>query len=615
MSNEAQTSAKAAAAAVAPPPAPVVSLWIGLDIGASHTKIALADCTGYVSKCQIDEEALVHTVPTACGFVADHKNKNEDVFVCGMEAANLARKLPESVSTRFHSQLMVALNKNSSSNCHHHQIVQDESGDRSIVLKRGGTSAGHDGKSALRHEDFMVPLLSKIELLSSLRNDPNNSNNNNITSASAAAATAIMTTVVSPSTHPLRTLVVSLCPALDTVRMRQRLLKNVILPVLGAEQQSSHHVRIVHSTTCALLRYTTERVGINLPRQERRVIVCDFGAATVSCALATIEDGLIEVLAVGGDIVGGDDIDDALAEHCEAAIKLASLPEGMKENRQTAAALRWACEKAKIDLAGPGIDRVSLPAPFDIVITREQLELLAAPIFQRVVRAVRSMMVDRSAELNDVAELVLIGGSSRSPAFRRHISCSLVPGKVLPLYTGLNAVETNACGAATAARLKSSDALSPVMSNLLAIDVSFCELGVLLVDGTGSSSEEGAYKQQFVPVVKRNAPIPARSTMNFTLTNLMTKKEANVLIAERNPVTGEIMILQQLELFAPREPILSVTIECDMIGVNAQIHAANDARACNSNSKRGIGCRAFSRAEIDAMTRKAAECPMKLVEQ
>ena len=105
-------------------------------------------------------------------------------------------------------------------------------------------------------------------------------------------------------------------------------------------------VRIVNEPTAAAL--TCESLG----EGRRKLLVYDLGGGTFDVSIASIEDGVVEVLASTGDNrLGGDDFDALLTERLNAQIETEMGIEGVRDDRLLQARLRRAAEQARIALS------------------------------------------------------------------------------------------------------------------------------------------------------------------------------------------------------------------------------------------------------------------------
>lgn len=178
-------------------------------------------------------------------------------------------------------------------------------------------------------------------------------------------------------------------------------------------------LRIINEPTAASLAYGLDRKG------NETILVFDLGGGTFDVSVLEVGDGVFEVLSTSGDThLGGDDFDkrivDFLAEDFEAA-------EGMdlRKDRQALQRLTEAAEKAKIELST--LPQTSINLPFitatpegpkhiDNTMTRSKFEEICGDLLERCRKPVESALRDAKLEINEIDEIILVGGSTRIPA-------------------------------------------------------------------------------------------------------------------------------------------------------------------------------------------------------
>ncbi len=174
-------------------------------------------------------------------------------------------------------------------------------------------------------------------------------------------------------------------------------------------------VRILNEPTAAALAFGLERLG-----EKNRVAVYDLGGGTFDLSILEMQDGIFQVLATNGDThLGGDDFDELL---CERFLKDASdVPEEASWRfRKEAQDL-----KKRLSAETSGTARVPLFTPgrsFEKEYDRGDLETLVAPLIERTILCCRRALHDSGLQVEDIDEVVLVGGSTRIPAVRDAVS-------------------------------------------------------------------------------------------------------------------------------------------------------------------------------------------------
>jgi hypothetical protein len=154
------------------------------------------------------------------------------------------------------------------------------------------------------------------------------------------------------------------------------------------------------------------------------IVVYDFGAGTFDATVLVHRDGRFDVAAAEGlNDTGGRDIDEALLRHL-ADVYAARDPGTWQRLERPATPAdrraRWTLlddvRTAKEMLSRASSTLVHVPLFDDqLLLTRDQLERLAAPIVDRTVAATKSALWAAGPAASRVGALFLVGGSSRLP--------------------------------------------------------------------------------------------------------------------------------------------------------------------------------------------------------
>ncbi len=247
-------------------------------------------------------------------------------------------------------------------------------------------------------------------------------------------------------------------------------------------------LRLVNEPTAASLAYGLDK------RKNGIIAVYDFGGGTFDISILKLHDGIFEVLATNGDThLGGDDIDNLLIRIGLEDIA-AEWGEDVSGSQEAVQLLRRAVIKVKEELSfvpSASIDFEYRGRRYQRAITRELLEKLIRPVVERTIGPCRSCIHDAGVTVDQIDEVVMVGGSTRIPLVRQAVEKLF---RTKP-HTELNPDEVVALGAAVQAAILSGD-----VEDKLLLDVTPLSLGIETMGGVVSK------------LIHRNSTIPASAT-------------------------------------------------------------------------------------------------------
>jgi heat shock protein 1/8 len=316
-------------------------------------------------------------------------------------------------------------------------------------------------------------------------------------------------------------------------------------------------IRIINEPTAAALAYGMDKND----GKERNVLIFDLGGGTFDVSVLTIDNGVFEVKATGGDThLGGEDFDNDLVQWCVQDFKR-RYKKDITSNQRALKRLKTACERAKRTLSSSTSTSIEIDSLFEGIdynssITRAKFEDICGHWFRKTLESVDRVLADAKMSKNQIDDIVLVGGSTRIPRVQDLLS-QYFGGK--ELCKSVNPDEAVAYGAAVQAAILMGNR-DEKLQDLVLLDVCPLSLGV---ETSG---------QVMTVLIPRNTSIPTKKTQIFsTFADNQTQVRIQVFEGERQ-FTRDNNLLGTFDLTGippmPRGmPKLEITYELDTSGI------------------------------------------------
>ena len=327
-------------------------------------------------------------------------------------------------------------------------------------------------------------------------------------------------------------------------------------------------------------------------------MIVDSGGCTSDFSVLDIEDGLFEVIGTDGSLdLGGNLIDEALVNFISDEF-LKETGVDIRKDPMALQRVTEASEKAKIELSNVTQTEINLPyitavdgQPKHLVqkLTRSKFDQLIQFYVDDTIKLIQSSMKKSGKKVNDIDEIVLVGGSTRIPSLSDSIEKYF--GK--KANKSLNPDTAISSGAAIQASILAGDT-----TDILLLDVTALNFSIESMGGVATT------------MVEANTTIPTSKTQIFsTAADNQPSVQINVATGNRSMFRDNKMLgTFNLDGIMPARrgtPQIEITFSID---VNSILTVTAVDKATNKkNDIRIEGNSSLTKEEIERMKMEAEQ--------
>ena len=207
----------------------------------------------------------------------------------------------------------------------------------------------------------------------------------------------------------------------------------------AAELAGLNVLRLLNEPTAAAVAYGLDQ-DTNLA-QDRNYVIYDLGGGTFDVSILRFSQGVFEVLATGGHTaLGGDDLDRLIVKWAKKQLNIESLDDAEYAHFIVSA------RKAKEALSNAESVELKL-LEHTLHLDRTNFESIIQVALDKTISVCKRVLRDAKLDLDDIQNVVLVGGSTRSYAVQKAVRevfhqeplCAINPDEVVAIGASITA--------------------------------------------------------------------------------------------------------------------------------------------------------------------------------
>ncbi len=294
--------------------------------------------------------------------------------------------------------------------------------------------------------------------------------------------------------------------------------------------------RIINEPTAAAIAH-------GMGGEDAKYLVFDLGGGTFDVSILELFGPIMEVHAIAGDnFLGGEDFTEVLSNLFLQSIGISYAALDLKERHD----LYFAAETAKC--AFSEADSVTMRCRIGdtehaMALTLAEYEAACAALLEKLRKPIERSLRDANVRLDEIDQIVLVGGATRSPVVRRFVTKLFRRFPVM----GVDPDEAVAMGAALQCAMKQRN---KEIQEVILTDVCPFTLGTEIIMDNGVFEESGHY----LPIIQRNTVIPVSRTQTvYTAHDDQSQVNIKILQGESRMAYNNLL-LGELNVPVPKGP-------------------------------------------------------------